>query len=166
MSRSFDFVKARAGDPSVSGLADRDFSHASEVDAAPIFYAVLNLPRQYDLTGRDINGDKVLFHVELVVDPDADCEFYTHESSTHDGTLVFIHELINQCARKIASLGTWDKRVDQPKYGDTVRVTTGNFLVLNEYADSGKAFGDNIKPWMCMRTTVCLPLKTEIIKGE
>lgn len=94
----------------------------------------------------------------VVYDPDADFEYFTSESSVHDGTLLFEVELIREVVARVAMGYTYYIPKGIPK--NKLKYTIGNIIVLNEYEESADWIPQN-KPWMHQRTTVCLPLKTE-----
>ena len=95
----------------------------------------------------------------MVIDPDADFEYFTSSSSIHDGTLLFIKECADNCVCKIVSGQTYNKKIGPPKDGDTVHYTVGNLVVLSEYDMDETKFATKDKRWLHERTTVLLPIK-------
>ena len=160
MSNSLDFCKARASNPSVSSYADRNWNNAAEnMETENFFDNILQGNRKLRVDGIDHNGNKVYLNVELSFNPDADFDYFSGDSCVHDGTLLFIYEMMNKCVEKVKYAQTLSKANGQPKSGDTIKYVVGNFVVLNEF---GKQFALEDKPWLQERTTVLLPLKVEI----
>lgn len=160
MSKSLDYCVKRASNKSLSSLSDRNWNNAVEwYKIEEIFDIYLGGLRQYDLRGRDNTGNDIHFNVELSFDSNADFDYFTAETCVHDGTLIFIHQLVERCVAKVCQVSTFNINVGQPMDGDKIKYTIGNLIVLNE---CGEKFAPNNKPWMCERATVLLPLKMEI----
>jgi len=154
MSKSLEFCKTRASDPTISKYADRDWSKATEHDIRP-FLADLPGPR-YTLSSGD--GD---YGVYITVDPDADFDYFTSNSFLSDGTLVFLLESIENLVQKVITLGSYNKELGPPEPGNTVNIVVGNYVLLTEY---GKFDTEN-GAWLNERTTVLLPIKMTYEKG-
>lgn len=159
MSKSLEFCRTVASDVSRSSFADRDWSKAVETEAESIFDEFLYGVRRFSVDGANDMGDEIKLNVKLSFENDADFEYFTSSSCIHDGTLLFIKEMIDECVRKVCGVRTYNKNIGEPKSGATVRYIVGNFVVLNEYDGD---FVSHEKPWIRERTTVLLPLKMEI----
>lgn len=160
MSKSLEFCMAIASDPQRSGYAGRDWSKSIEMDSVGFFDRFLNGERNLTMTGTD-ECDDIHVDISLLFDKDANFDYFTSCSYTHDGTLLFITEMMSKLVEKVCCAITYNKTLRAPKSGDTVEYTVGNFVILNEY---GEQFAPEDKPWMRERTTVLLPLKMEIKK--
>lgn len=162
MSKSLDFCKKVASDTSRSSYVDRDWNKAVEdIETESIFDELLHGFRNFYIDGTDNEENKIHIDVEIVFNKDADFDYFTSESCIHDGTLVFIKEIMNKCVKKVCGVETYNKNVGQPQMGDTVKYIIGNFIILNEYDEH---FAPLNKPWMTERTTVLLPIKMEITR--
>lgn len=146
MSKSLDYCRAVAADKNRSKCAGRDWNKAVEVESKPFF-------EQYCST------DFLPVTLDLELDPEADFQYFTSASCISDGTLRFTYDLFKTCVQRVFNLQTWNKNISPPKNGDRVKMTVGNFVMLDEY---GQEFAPEDKPWMTNRTTVLLPLKIEV----
>ena len=149
MSKSFDFCIEKVQDPGRSTIADRDYSEAFEVPLYTVF--------EYFKDKKVLNlGDESL-SVTITYDPDADFQYFTNVSSTHDGTLMFVIDNMVACLNKVLHLETYYSPAGCPKNFDGAEIyyTVGNFVVCNEY---GEQFATKEKPWIEERTTVMLPI--------
>lgn len=158
MSKSLDFCKETASDPKRSLIYDRNLEGAIEFDSLHIFDKFLNGCRNFQINTSDIDGNNIQINIDLSISPDADFTYFTLCESIHDGTLIFVDELLNNCAYKILSCQTYDKNKPAPENGDTIHYTVGNFVVLMEYDKDGTLFAPQDKKWMSERTTVLLPI--------
>lgn len=160
MSKSLDFCKARAANPSLSPYNDRPWDKAVEFPETERFFDLaLHSQRKFRMVGVDEHGNKFSLNIELCFDPDADFEYFTSECVTHDGTLIFELELASRIVQKICTGNTYNKSKGAPKSGDTLQYVIGNLVLLNEFD------GDFIppdKPWMAERSTMLLPIKMDI----
>ena len=157
MSKSLDFCRARASNPSLSFYADRDWNKAIEdMETEAIFDEFLHGARNFHLEGR-VDGDiEISFDVSISFDSNADFDYFTSDSCVHDGTLLFVRDVMDRCVRKVCNAKTYNKSIGEPESGDSIQFIVGNFVVLNEYD------GDFVpvnKPWLRERTTVLLPIK-------
>lgn len=158
MSKSLEFCKNIATDPARSSYSDRDWRKAIEFyDTEAIFDKYLHGNRSFTLKGES-DGIKISIDVDFLFDNNIDFDYFTSDSCIHDGTLLFVGELINKCARKVCNLETYYKPLGEPQDRDVLKYNIGNFVILNEYNGD---FVPNDKPWLCERTTVLLPIKVE-----
>lgn len=157
MSKSFDFCIEKASDPTRSAIADRDFSEA--------FEAPLSIVSEYFKDNKEFKYGNDNLSVIIVYDPDADFQYFTNVSSTHDGTLIFVYDDMSACLNRVLQLETYYLPVGAPKNinGAEIYYTIGNFVVCNEY---GEQFATEEKPWMLERTTVMLPIKYNFKEGS
>lgn len=139
MSKSLDFILERCKDPQ-SPYYDRKWQDA------------IRLPVTGDLFNSlfGVTAD----NVSVRYDPDAEFEYFVSSSSRHDGTLLFELETMGIVANKICSGASYF--APTPPLSDRKTYIIGDLVLLNEY---GEEFGTQEKPWMRMRTTVCLPVK-------
>ncbi len=152
MSRSFEFCRMVAADKMRSSYADRDWSNAAEeIETVAVFDELLRGRRHLRVDTNDRS-----FDASISFDADADFDYFTSESCVHDGTLLFIREIMDRCVRRVCFAQTYDKRMGEPKDGETIQWVVGNFVVLTEFDGD---FVPADKPWMRERTTVLLPLK-------
>lgn len=160
MSKSLDYCKTIASNPLRSSYADRNWGGAVEyTETEAIFDRQIKGNRQLEMSGTDSDGNKVRLGVELLFDEDADFDYFISDSIIHDGTLLFVQNLIDKCVAKVCCAQIYNKNIRELKSGDTIKYTVGNFVVLNEFEEQ---FAPDNKPWMQERTTVLLPLKMEI----
>lgn len=159
MSKSFEWAIKRAKDPKVSHICDRNWDEAEEVDVEK-FLPSLEKPYWY-IEGELPNGKQKKYKVSIDIQKDYDdFEYYTCKASKHDGTLLFIQELIDKVLYSVLTMGTLPKnKIDKIEEADAVKYTIGNLVVLDEFD------GDWVpedKPWMESRTTVLLPISVEL----
>lgn len=161
MSKSFDFCKAVAQDASRSSYADRSWDNAIEYyETEAIFDEYLHGTRNFSFEGKVDDEVEICFDVSFSFDGNADFEYFTSESCVHDGTLLFVREVIDRCVRKVCLAQTYNKNIGAPESGDSVQYIVGNFVILTECDGDFMPVG---KPWMRVRTTALLPLK--MMKG-
>ena len=151
MSKSLDFCISAALDKERSNISDRDFSQSFEL-CMDNFCDYFKENKTLRLSSYD--GDT---SVCITYDPDADFQYFTTSSSVNDGTLLFTTECASECLSRIFRLSTFYLPAGSPKNfkGAELYYTIGNFVVCNEY---GERFAPQDKPWMCLRTTVLLPI--------
>lgn len=162
MSKSLQFCKQIASDPSRSRYSDRDWNNAKEFDSTFIFDQFLHGCREWRIEEKDGNENLINISYAMAIEPDADFEYFSSFSSIHDGTLLFVRECADNCAYKIVAGETYDNRIGCPKDGDTVHFTVGNLVVLNEYDMYGTKFAPKDRLWLHQRTTVLIPIKMRI----
>ena len=160
MSKSLDFCKWVAEERSNYG--DRDFSLAYEHDAKEVFDGYLHGSTHLKIGGIDDDDQDIEIEITLEFNPEADFHYCTSSSSCHDGSLLLLSECVESCVQNVVCLRTYDKTVGEPKNGDHIKYTIGNFIIINEY-DTEK-FATKEKPWLMERTTVMLPLVMTKIK--
>ena len=154
MSKSFDFSKAAV---SRSGYANRSWDNACEkYETMAIFDEYLHGARNFSLGWTVDNVDDICFDFSINFDSNADFDYFTSESCIHDGTFIFIRELIDRCVRKVCLAQSYYKPIGAPKSGDNIQYVIGNFVIITEYDGD---FVPKDKPWMRERTTVLLPIK-------
>lgn len=124
-----------------------------------VFDAIIHGERECSILAKDEDENVIKFDVELVFDPNAELEYFTSNTCIHDGTLLFIQELMEECVKNVAYCATYNKNGRKPESGDTIKYTVGNFVVLNEYDGE---FVPSVHPWLRERTTVLLPIKMEV----
>jgi hypothetical protein len=163
MNKSLEFCKERLPHSSYS---DRRFDELVEFDPTEVFDSVLQGARNWIIGGKDNQSNDVKINFELNIDPDADFEYFTSVSSIHDGTMLFIYENMEQCARKVVMGQTYNINKRPPQNGDTVCYTVGDFVIGNEFDKDRSKFSTKEKPWMQERTTVMLPVKYSIKEQE
>lgn len=139
MSKSLDFVIERCKDPQ-SSYHDRKWQDAIQLPVTGDLYNSL-----FSVT---VNG------VSVQYDPDSQFEYFVSSSSRHDGSLLFELETIKTVVNKICSGLSYFALT--PPLSDQKTYIIGDLILLNEY---GEQFATQEKPWMQMRTTVCLPVK-------
>lgn len=163
MSGSFDFCKTVARDASRSSYADRSWSNAVEdYETEAIFDEFLHGIRNFSLDGKADDGTDVCLDVGISFNSSADFNYFTSESCIHDGTLLFVREMMDRCVQKVCLASTYNKNVGEPENGDSIRYVVGNFIVLTEYDGD---FVPAERPWLRERTTVLLPLQMKKVKS-
>lgn len=165
MSKSLEFCKARAKNKEISSFFDRDWDNAREMESLALFERILEGKRKYKIAGEE-DGEAREFTISLVFDPDADFDYFTSSCSVHDGTLMFMFDNMEKCAKRVIIAETYYTKKGKPQAGDTIQYTIGNFVVLNEFDANGDLFYLKEKPYLMERTTVLLPLRYDLIKGE
>lgn len=160
MSKSLDFCIFAASNPTRSTLSDRNWKNAIEINDTEKFFDIyLNGERHIHVTGRDEEGNKVNLAIDIVFDENADFEYFTSSSCTYDGTIAFKMQLMSECIQSVCCGETYSMNIRKPSTGCTIIYTVGNFVLLDEF---GEQFASDDKPWLEQRTTVLLPLKSEI----
>lgn len=170
MSKGFEWCIERASDPALSGLSDRDWSKAVEVNSERFFDCIeekfisdIGVRRDDGVLHvvRDAFGiDGKKWTVHLRFDPDADFSYFTSECSVNDGTILFANELFDRNAFKVITMSTYDKVLETAlRIGRDVYWTIGNFVCLLE---TGERFAPTDKPWVKTRMTVLLPLRMDV----
>jgi len=155
MSRSFDWCVKRASDPANSSFSDRDWSSAVEIPSESFYNKMMNERYNYTITGHNDIGKEVIYKINVELNPETEFDYFTYEACLHDGTLLFIGELLEKCLKKVIFLNTYNKKYGPPPNGCQVNIKIGNFIALSEY---NKEFAPDEKPWLVERTTVLLPL--------
>lgn len=159
---STDFCKKVTSDEERSAYFGRDWESAREYNAEEIFNHFLKGSTYLRLTGSNVVGDKVDYRVQINYNPEAKFQYFTSESSVHDGTLLFQLEAMYKCVQRVVTGSTYFKRMKPPTNGCIVRYSVGNFVVLNEYDVNGDIFTPSEKPYCRQRTTVMLPIRVDI----
>ena len=165
MSKSLEFCKERAKNKEISCLFDRNWYDAGEVESLALFERILEGNRKYKIKGEE-DGEAREFTISLIFDPDADFDYFTSSRSIHDGTMVFVFENMENCAKRVILAETYYTKKGKPQPGDTIQYTIGNFVVLNEFDENRDLFAPKDKPYLQERTTVLLPLRYDLINGE
>lgn len=164
MSYSLEFCKARASMPNISHYFDRNWNDAIECSSVDFFDKALFGVRKWTIEGKDQVSSPITLNLELKVEPDAKFEYFTSASSIHDGTIMFVRELIDECIMHVVTGSTHSKNIRPPQDGDTILYTVGNLVILNEFDESGTKFAPVEKPYLTERTTVALPIKMKILR--
>lgn len=137
--------------------------NAVEVTNTEEFFDCAFEGRVFCISGVDEIGKYVTRNIEIVFDKNADFEYFTSDSCTHDGTYYFVMECMYNCAKNVVTGSTYSTSKKEPFDGCKIKYTIGNFVVLNEFDDK---FRTDEKPWLQERTTVLLPLKYEVLNDE
>lgn len=159
MSKSLEFCVTTASNPLRSRYSDRDWNAAIEIESESLFDILLKGERNFIVEGMGEHGGSINIDINLSFNKDTDFDYFASDSCIHDGTLLFSTELMRNIIERVCCAATYNSQLREPKSGDKVAYTVGNFVILNEY--DGDFIHDN-KPWMRERTTVLLPLKFEI----
>ena len=160
MSKSYDWCLARVK-TGVSNYTDRfvDISkaaHLEEIDSAKLFDMYLHGVRKFTTSFTDDEGVSHTVNIELEFNPDSeDFQYFSSNSTLHDGTLLFIEEAYEKIMRSVLAGYTYYLPSGTPK--GNIRYKLGNFVMLNEYGN----FGNKERPWLHERTTVLLPIRYE-----
>ena len=172
MSKGFDWCIARASDPAVSGLADRDWSKAMERDSWR--FISREYSRIVDNEWNDvldggwfgfsvsgvIDGKERMFKVYVHHDPDADFTYFSSASELNDSTMMFEIEMERNLVNKVFTLTTADKsKVKNGIDFTEIYWTVGDFVFLSE---TDRKFAPLDKQWMKTRMTVLLPLRMDV----
>lgn len=154
MSKSLDFCIQAALDPTRSSYSDRDWSKAIELKSTRIMIdEMLEGIRKYVLEYDD-DGSKGVINIELVLNADADFQYFTSESFVSDGSLAFITDASEKLISRVLGGRSYYADLKKPEYGDTIEFTIGNLVLLTEHGD----FGTEEKPWLRERNTILLPV--------
>ena len=153
MSKSLDFCIQTALDPTRSSYSDRDWSKAIELQSTRIMIdEMLEGIRKYVLEYDD-DGSKGVINIELVLNADADFQYFTSESLVSDGSLAFIMYASEKLISRVLGGRSYYANLKEPEDGDTIEFTIGNLILLTEHGD----FGTEEKPWLRERNTILLP---------
>ena len=154
MSKSLDFCIQAALDPTRSSYSDRDWGKAIELQSTRIMIdEMLEGIRKYVLEYDD-DGSKGVINIELVLNADADFQYFTSESFLSDGSLAFITDASEKLISRVLGGRSYYADLKEPEYGDTIEFTIGNLILLTEHGD----FGTEEKPWLRERNTILLPV--------
>lgn len=154
MSKSLDFCIQAASDPERSSYSDRDWSKAIELHSTKFLIdEMLEGIRKYVLEYDD-DGSKGVINIELVLNADADFQYFTSESFVSDGSLAFITDASEKLISRVLGGRSYYADLKEPEYGDTIEFTIGNLILLTEHGD----FGTEEKPWLRERNTILLPV--------
>lgn len=159
MSKSLDFCIQAALDPTRSSFSDRDWSKAIELQSTRIMIdEMLEGIRKYVLEYDD-DGNNGVINIELVLNADADFQYFTSESFVSDGSLIFITDASEKLISRVLGGRSYYANLKKPEDGDTIEFTIGNLILLTEHGD----FGTEEKPWLTERNTVLLPVAMRYI---
>lgn len=154
MSKSLDFCIQAALDPTRSSYSDRDWSKAIELQSTRILIdEMLEGIRKYVLEYDD-DGSKGVINIELVLNADADFQYFASESFVSDGTLAFVTDTAEKLISRVLGGRSYYANIKKPEDGDTIEFIIGNLILLTEHGD----FGTEEKPWLTERNTVLLPV--------
>lgn len=154
MSKSFDFCIQAALDPTRSSYSDRDWSKAIELQSTKFLIdEMLEGIRKYVLEYDD-DGNKGVINIELVLNADADFQYFASESFVSDGSLAFITDASEKLISRVLGGRSYYADLKEPEDGDTIEFTIGNLILLTEHGD----FGTEEKPWLIERNTILLPV--------
>ena len=103
---STDFCKKVTSDEERSAYFGRDWESAREYNAEEIFNHFLKGSTDLRLTGSNVVGDKVDYRVQINYNPEAKFQYFTSESSVHDGTLLFQLEAMYKCVQRVVTGST------------------------------------------------------------
>lgn len=174
MEKSLNFIKNRIESGMCSGMNISDYKNAFEFNFIDfINICNENIKKSFcnnqftTIMSGECNGIEGKSANIIVFDPDADFEYFTMESCSCDGTLLFMNELMEDVLSKIFGVRTYNTQTIptgalENIWNYDIKYTVGNFVLNNE---NGK-FGTEEKPWMQSRFTAMLPIKCEwILKG-
>lgn len=163
MSYSLEFCKKVVSDPLRSNYTDRDFRNAKEFKDTELFFDKALLHGRRKLHLEHNKDEKYYVDAEFTFNSDAEFDYFTSSASIHDGTLMFEYKTMCECVVNICCCATRYKKYADVEWGDKVKYTIGNFVILNEYDGT---FCKDKDPWKRQRTTVLVPLKMEIEKSN
>lgn len=158
MNRSIDYIKKRIADGNCNGMTTEEFSNMAWVSSEFIIKSDTGI----DIIATTKDDDVV---ADLRYNPDAEFNYFTTETCTCDGTLLFMRELMDKIAHKIKSLNAYyapmlkdipEDKLDEYKMSYEI----GDF-VTNSYIIEPP---DKSKPWLCDKFTVMLPIRFTIEK--
>lgn len=154
MSKSLGFCIQAALNHARSSYSDRDWSKAIELQSTKFLIdEMLEGIRKYVLEYDD-DGNKGVINIELVLNADADFQYFTSESFVSDGSLTFITDASEKLISRVLGGRSYYSDLKKPEYGDTIEFTIGNLVLLTEHGD----FGTEEKPWLTERNTILLPV--------
>ena len=154
MSKSLGFCIQAALDPARSSYSDRDWSKAIELQSTKFLIdEMLEGIRKYVLEYDD-DGSKGVINIELVLNADADFQYFTSESFVSDGSLAFITDASEKLISRVLGGRSYYADLKKPEDGETIEFTIGNLVLLTEHGN----FGTEEKPWLTERNTILLPV--------
>lgn len=154
MSKSLDFCIKAASDPARSSYSDRDWSKAIELQSTRILIdEMLEGIRKYVLEYDD-DGSKGVINIELVLNADADFQYFASESFVSDGTLAFVTDTAEKLISRVLGGRSYYANLKKPEDGDIIEFTVGNLVLLTDHGD----FGTEEKLWLAERNTILLPI--------
>lgn len=116
----------------------------------------------FDVSYVSYNNEHKIQHVTILFDPEAKFNSIEIKGSTHDGTLYFTYDLIEEIIQEFVQCNLYLLDLGSPQSGSHITYTVGNFVIVNQHGD----FGTKDKPWLNTKTLVFLPFKYEVESYE
>lgn len=161
MSKSLKYIKRRIEDGDCKNMPPEEFANMS-VTSLTWFWNQISVGETIVLA---TTKDKSKVIADLTYNPDADFNYFTTESCTCDGTLLFMADLMREILEKIRALNT----CYAPAFKDINEEDLCNYKFHYEVGDF--VINSHIieppnedKPWLCDRFTVMLPIKFTVEK--
>ena len=112
----------------------------------------------------DITGRRKIF---VQYNPLAKFEYFSSDCCTHDGTLLFEFETINNILKSIMSSTTYNKATVPNDYEENfwkydINYIIGDIIVNTMHGD----FGTPEKPWLHSKTTTIIPIAIKYIRNS
>jgi hypothetical protein len=111
-------------------------------------------------------GCPIKIYSEVCYDPNADFDYAAMASSVHDGTYLFIYQLMQQIVDRLEKAETYNKQTGEPRallgYDMTLHYTVGDFVIFDYFTESP----DPERPFLTQQTNVYLPIAYELTYEE
>ena len=168
MNRSIEFVKSKIINNETNGIQIDGWDDSlilNPIDYYMRFIPDLNIKNGNELfvTMKYDNGKQS--KITIIYDPDIDFDYFTMETTTHDGTMLFTLESIKDLLYKLLQLNTMpkDTPIDENNVDDYDYVYTIGDIVLHRDFGIKSINGHNR---MAQTDTIILPIKFDCIKQK
>ena len=166
MNKSLEYIKRRIEDGDCNNMPPEEFVDMS-VTPLTTFWDEVSVGETIILA---TTKDKSEVIADLTYNPEADFNYFTTESCTCDGTLLFVADLMKEILEKIRSLNTYYtpafKDINEENLCNyKFHYEVGDFVINSHIIDPP----NKDKPWLCDRFTVMLPIRftiENIVKSE
>jgi len=106
----------------------------------------------------NLSSDQGKFNINIEYNTEADFEYFTIESSTHDGTLIFLYDAIQELLYRLLKLGTVPKSKQIDNIDDyNYKYIIGDIIVHRDFGTKNI----NGNKWLGETDIVVLPIKFE-----
>ena len=173
MSYSLTYCQKIIADPTKFKLCNNNYDKIVEKSTEDFLtYVDLITPKQINLNelrfGFDLSRILNLPPQEITVsfkhDPNADFQHFTYSSCVSDGSGVFKESTIKDLLYYVLNFKRiYPEVCAEFKDKDVVHVILGNLVAIHEYDES---LATEERPFLRNKTTVLLPFRVDIIRGE
>lgn len=161
MNKSLEYIKRRIEDGNLNNMSPEEFVDMS-VTPLTTFWDKVSVGETIILA---TTKDKSEVIADLTYNPEADFNYFTTESCTCDGTLIFMAELMENLLKKIGELNTYylpalEEINEEDLCNYKFHYEVGDFVINSHIIEPP----NKDKPWLCDRFTVMSPVKFTVEK--